>query len=328
MLSALQNDFAERSEFMAEQRVEQPVKPGNWQIWLEQIRQASRIHGGFAGLLTASLAVRLARVPIPTASLRRKVFSMLYGTKYAALDESELEKPLEEFRSVNELFARGVRPDQRPVSDDPDVLVSPVDGTVQDHGVLQNDTVLTIKGLRYTLDSLCPQIETQPFRDGRFAILFLSPRDCHRVFSPAEGVLERLVHVPGHRLLVHPTHQVPEFPVFALNERLVMQMATPFGKCLVIMVAGWGVGHITHPFRISRRFSARNVSVTELDPPRSFDRGEWMATFELGSTVILITEKDQMTTSFINTDDPLRFGQPLFGRKSKNPLPGDMEPSV
>ncbi len=310
---------------MAEQKFEQPARLGAWQIWLEQIRQARKIHGGFIGLFAASLAVWLSRVPVPTAMLRRKVFSMLYGTKYPALDESELEKPLEEFRSVNELFARGVRAECRPISADPDVLVSPVDGTVQDQGTLRNDTVLTIKGLRYTLDSLCPQIETQPFRDGRFAIIFLSPRDCHRVFSPAEGVLERLVHVPGHRLLVHPTHQVPEFPVFALNERLVMQMATPFGKCLVIMVAGWGVGHITHPFRISRRFSARNVSVTELDPPRGFDRGEWMATFELGSTVILITEKDRITTSFINADDPLRFGQPLFGRIPDGPQPGIME---
>lgn len=309
---------------MAEEETSQKPQRSSWRIWLEQVRQARNIHGGFTGLVAASLAVKLARLPIPSAWLRRKAFSMLYGTKYAALEESELEKPLEEFRSVNELFTRGVRPDLRPITDDPDVIVSPVDGTVQDQGTLQDDTVLTIKGLRYTLDSLCPQIATQPFRDGRFAIIFLSPRDCHRVFSPADGVLERLIHVPGHRLLVHPTHQMPEFPVFALNERLVMQLATPFGKCLLIMVAGWGVGHITHPFRISRRFSVRNVSVTELDPPRSVDRGEWIATFELGSTVILITEKDQLKGSLVSASDSLKFGQPLFHRKSESSVSEDL----
>lgn len=317
MLSALRNDFVERFEFMREADTSHTPQRNSWRIWLEQVRQAREIHGGLFGLITASIAVRLSRVPIPTAWLRRKVFSMLYGTKYPALEESELEKPLEEFRSLNELFTRGVPQEHRPIIDDPDMMVSPVDGTVQDEGTLQNDTVLTIKGLRYTLDSLCPQVATQTFRDGRFAIIFLSPRDCHRVFSPADGVLERLIHVPGHRLLVHPTHQMPEFPVFALNERLVMQLATPFGKCLLIMVAGWGVGHITHPFRIARRFSARNVSVTELDPPRSVDRGEWIATFELGSTVILITERDQLTGSLIRANDSLRFGQPLFHRKSE-----------
>ncbi len=270
-------------------------------------------------MLGAAIGVRLSRTPIPTATLRRKVFSMIYGGKYGALDEAELEKPLEQFRSLNELFTRGVKPGLRPVPERTDQFLSPVDGTVQDIGRLENDTVMTIKGIRYTLNSLCPETDTTPFNDGRFAILFLSPKDCHRVFTPAEGTLEQMVHVPGHRLLVHPPYQTPEFPVFSLNERLVMQLDTPLGKCLLIMVAGWGVGHITHPFRIGRRFSPRRVCVTKLDPPRPMSRAEWIATFELGSTVILITERNCTSAALVERDQKIRFGEPVFDTSNAEP---------
>lgn len=285
-------------------------------IRMEQFRQARRIHGGTLNMLGAAIAVRLSRTPIPTLTLRRKVFHMLYGGKYDALDEAALEKPLDQFRSINELFTRGVRPELRPIPDQTDQFLSPVDGTVQDIGRLQHDSVMTIKGIRYTLDSLCPETETEPFHNGHFAILFLSPNDCHRVFTPAAGSLRQLVHVPGHRLLVHPPYQTPKFPVFSLNERLVMQFQTPLGECLMIMVAGWGVGHITHPFRIGRRISPRRVSVTKLEPPRIVDRAEWIATFELGSTVIVVTERNRTTSALPEHGQSVRFGQPLFETES------------
>ena len=281
-------------------------------IRLEQFRQARSIHGGLRGWLLASLVVRFSRLPIPWASVRRKVFGKLYGGKYPALNENELEKPLVDFRSINELFARGVRPELRPVCHDPNVIVSPVDGCVQDIGRLQDDTVLTVKGLNYVISSLCPEINIESFRDGHFAILFLSPRDCHRVFSPADGVLTRMTHVPGHRLLVHPSHQTADYPVFTLNERLIMELETSQGRLLVIMVAGWGVGNITHPFPVTLRISPRRVSVTELSPARSLQRGDWMATFELGSTAIVLTEKDRIHQTALSRDDVVRYGQALF----------------
>ena len=288
------------------------IRPGAFKVRVEQMRQACRIHGGALNMLGAAIGVRLSRIPIPTATLRRKVFHMLYGGKYGALDEAELKQPIDKFLTINELFTRGVRPELRPVPERADQFLSPVDGTVQDIGRIENDTVMAIKGIRYTLDSLCPETNTAPFNDGHFAIVFLSPRDCHRVFTPAAGTLDKLVHIPGNRLLVHPPYQTPEFPVFSLNERLVMQLNTSLGKCLLIMVAGWGVGHITHPFRVSPRFSPRRVSATKLDPPRKMDRAEWIATFELGSTVILITEKGCTSQPLVERDQTLRFGEPIF----------------
>lgn len=279
---------------------------------MEQTRQARRIHGGWCNLFGATLGVRLARCPVPQA-LRPRVYRALYGKKYDALNEDDLEKPLDSFRSINELFTRGVKHGRRPVVENAEHhFAAPCDGTVQDIGRLQNDTILTVKGIPYQLSSLAPTSDVNDFNDGHFAILFLSPRDCHRVFSPQTGNLTAMTHVPGYRLLVHPPYQRPEYPVFTLNERLIMELSTSLGRCLLIMVAGWGVGHITHPFETGLQPHSRRVTRVDFESPRPVSTADWLATFELGSTVILITENSRPLTESVQRDGTLLYGESLF----------------
>lgn len=279
---------------------------------LEQFRQARKIHGGLRHVLMASAGIRMSRLPVPSR-FRNPLYRTLYGKKYPALNELELEKPLHEYRSLNELFTRGVPASLRPMPDDAEPLwATPCDCAVQDIGRLQDDTILTVKDISYRLSTLAPLTETADFHDGHYAILFLSPRDCHRVFSPHRAKLDAITHVPGFRLLVHPPYQKREYPVFSLNERVVIELSTPLGRCLLIMVAGWGVGHITHPFETGLKPHGRRVTRVEFSEPRSLDMGEWLATFELGSTVVFIAEKNQSLAPQVEIDEPLVYGQSLF----------------
>jgi phosphatidylserine decarboxylase len=189
---------------------------------LEEIRQARSIHGGVLNMCVASLGVRLSRLPIPSRRLRLMVFKTLYGKKYPALDESELEQPLWAFRSLNALFTRGVRPECRPISSEANQFLCPCDARVQDVGRLERDRLLTVKGTEYTIASLLSDLDGDRLEGGRFAILFLSPSDCHRVFSPHDAHIEEVIHVPGRRLLVHPPYQKKEYPVFSLNKRVIL----------------------------------------------------------------------------------------------------------
>jgi phosphatidylserine decarboxylase len=280
-------------------------------IRLEQIRQASRIHGGFLPMLAIAAGLRLARMPIPSQRLRLKLFRSIYGKKYPALDEAALEKPLAEFRSLNELFSRGHR--ETGIAALPAAtFASPCESHVQEIGRLNEGTLLTAKGITYTLSSLLPGINASRWTDGHFAILFLSPRDCHRVYTPQAGRLVSVTHVPGYRLLVHPPFQRAEYPVFTLNERVILEYETETERCLVVMVAGWGVGNITHPFPLPLRRQRRDVTRHLLEQPRSFAAGEWLATFELGSTVILIVEPRRGRRALLQPGDPVAIGQPVF----------------
>lgn len=288
------------------------VKRSRLKTRMEQYRQASAIHGGLLNLWMASLAVRLSRIKIPSKRLRLQLYRTIYGKKYAPLNESELEKPLWAYPSFNALFTRGVRPELRPIPLSVDQFFCPCDGTIQEVGQIKEDKLLTIKGTEYTVASLLAGMDSGPFHNGHFAIIFLSPSDCHRVFSPQDGVIEEILHVPGYRLLVHPPYQRKEYPVFSLNERVILRLQTPLGACALVLVAGWGVGNITLPLDRSFRPRLRRVNRKRMFPARQVERGKWLATFELGSTVILMVEPARAVMTHFRANEAVKYGQPVF----------------
>jgi phosphatidylserine decarboxylase len=293
-----------------------PMNQSRLRIKLEQFRQARRIHGGLLKMSVAALGVRLARMPVPTRRLRESFYRFTFSTKYPpGLAEHEAEKPLGEYRSLNALFTRGLKPGCRPIAYGKQQFLSPCDGTVQEVGRVSAGKILTLKGIEYTLASLLPGMETADYEGGQFAIIFLSPIDCHRVFSPQDAQLEEVIHVPGHRLLVHPPFQRAEFPVYTLNERMILRLSTPLGPCLVVMIAGWGVGNITIPALPEFRGGSKHTRQIFARPP-VVPRGGWLATFELGSTVLLLTPPADGATSLISTTDKVHYGQPVFDHGS------------
>lgn len=279
----------------------------------EQFRQARAIHGGLIGFCLALMAVKLSRLPIPSRRLRLLLFRDLFVRKYPpGLNEQEAEKPLDAYPSFNALFTRGVKPEYRPIPVGSPEVVSPCDGTVQDVGRVERGRLLTVKGIEYSLSSMLAGLDPAPFEGGQFAIIFLSPVDCHRVFSPDDGCLDEVVHVPGARLLVHPPFQRERFPVYTLNERMIFRLAAPAGSCLVVMVAGWGVGNITLPLAPAFRPGSRRIESWRWNSPRKVKRGDWMATFELGSSVILITASSLQATPLVSPNEKVHYGQPVF----------------
>lgn len=279
----------------------------------EQFRQAKHIHGGLWKFLVAVLGVKLARLPIPTRRLRASLYRTIFNKKYPpGINEDEAELPLGAYRSLNTLFTRGVKPEFRPIPASTPQFLCPCDGVVQDLGRIDHGKLLTLKNIEYSLRSLLPNVDTQPFENGHYAIIFLSPIDCHRVFSPQDGRLEEAIHIPGYRLPVHPPCQRAEFPVYALNERMILRLSTALGPCLVVMIAGWGVGNISLPSAPDFRPRRDELSSKVWPAPVAVQRGEWIATFELGSTAVLITPPDRNVTSLVSPNQKVQYGQPLF----------------
>src|SRR5262245_43410365 len=279
----------------------------------EQFRQARRISGGLLNLSLTVLGIHLARLPIPSKRLRQWFYRGVFARRYPpGLDETESEKPLWAYPSLNALFTRGVKPECRPIPAGTPQFLCPCDGTVQDTGRVEGGQILTLKGIPYTLGSLLPRTDPRPFEGGHFVVVFLSPRDCHRVFSPQDGYLDRAIHVPGYRLLVHPPYQRPEYPVYTLNERMILRFSTPLGPCVVVMVAGWGVGNITLPLDPGFRPRSRVTAARTWSPPVAVRRGQWVATFELGSTVVLLTPPAVNARCLVSPNEEVKYGQPVL----------------
>jgi phosphatidylserine decarboxylase len=279
----------------------------------EQTRMARRIHGGLLNFWVAVLGIKLSRLPIPGKRLRLALYRNVFAKKYPpGLNEDEAELPLWQYRSLNAVFTRGIKSACRPIPTGAPQFLAPCDGTVQDVGRVEGGKILTVKGIEYTLTSLLAGADAQRFEGGHYAIIFLSPIDCHRVFAPLDSELEEVTHVPGYRLLVHPPYQRPEYPVYTLNERMVFRFSTNLGPCALVMVAGWGVGNITLPLAPDFRPRARAAASKSWSPSVAVRRGEWIATFELGSTVVLITPPTASATALVIPNQKVQYGQPVI----------------
>jgi phosphatidylserine decarboxylase len=231
------------------------------------------------------------------------------------LNEVEAEHALDEYPSFNALFTRGLRPESRPIASDAAEVVSPSDGTVQDIGRIDGGKLLTVKGITYSLASLLAETDASRYEGGCFAIIFLSPIDCHRVFSPVDGRFEAVVRVPGARLLVHPPFQKPEYPVYTLNERAILRLESDAGSFAVVMVAGWGVGNITLPLASKFRAGLKRIESHVWESPPRVARGDWIATFELGSTVVLISSSTD-AAPLVSPNEKVQYGQSIFHLRS------------
>lgn len=197
------------------------------------------------------------------------------------------------YRSFNDFFTRALRPDARPQSDDPRSILSPADGLVSELGDIRSGRLLQAKGRDYSLLELLggDGLWAERFLGGRFATIYLSPRDYHRVHAPLSGALSRMIHVPGRLFSVNPitTRWVPG--LFSRNERVVCLFETQAGPLAVILVGAifvasidtiWS-GPVAPAYRQVRRWDfARERPLVELE------RGAELGRFNMGSTVILL----------------------------------------
>ena len=108
------------------------------------------------------------------------------------------------YRTFNDFFTRALRDGARPLADAP--LICPVDGAVSQLGDIHAGRIFQVKGHQYSATALLGGDEAlaSHFTDGRFATIYLSPRDYHRIHMPCAGQLRQMIHVPGELYSVSP----------------------------------------------------------------------------------------------------------------------------
>jgi len=104
-----------------------------------------------------------------------------------------------DYPSFNHFFTRQLKPDARPICTGNNTIASPVDGKVSQIGKIDQNRIFQAKGHDYTVDKLLGDNEmAKIFAGGEFATLYLSPKDYHRIHSPLNGKLKKMIHVPGN----------------------------------------------------------------------------------------------------------------------------------
>ena len=198
------------------------------------------------------------------------------------------------YPSFNEFFTRALRPETRPVDPDPRAIVSPVDGTVSEAGVLTEDRILQAKGHDYTLRALLAGNAAweRSFVGGTFATIYLAPYNYHRIHMALGGELRESFYVPGHLFSVNRTTAKLVPGLFAINERVFCGFDSGGMPWSIILVGALNVGSMAtvwHGDVTPRRHrEVTALPVTDLRAPATLSKGDEMARFNMGSTVILL----------------------------------------
>ncbi len=238
------------------------------------------------------------------------------------VDMSEAAVPeITAYASFNDFFTRALKPGARPLAEAD--LVCPVDGTISQCGPIEHDQIVQAKGHRYSTTALVggdAELAAR-FHDGAFATLYLSPKDYHRIHMPCDGMLTRMIHVPGSLFSVNPTTARGVPGLFARNERVVCVFESDLvGTFVLVLVGATIVGSMATVWHGAVN-APRVRRVRDWPYPAGaveLRRGEEMGRFLLGSTVVLLFRQSAGVAfdASWQAGKPIRLGEAMAMRGS------------
>ena len=309
----------------------------------------ARVEGPFHIRLYASLPLRYVsqcwgyltdlKLPIHLRQPLYNLYSSICGCNLEEMEETDLKN----FENLGQFFYRSIRKETRPISSKKEAkLVSPADGTILHFGKVYDDEIEQIKGVTYSLNALLgprpgsdldPQLVPTylPSKNKQlyFTTIYLAPGDYHRFHSPTEWSIDIYRHFAGEMFSVSPKIVSRLKHLFSLNERVSMIGSWEHGLFTMIPVAATNVGKIVLNFAPVFYFNEElmtNVPKKLLDRPLgshieqkvllggskvSFERGQEMGGFKLGSTVVMVFEAPIGFEFFVKEGQKIKLGQPL-----------------
>lgn len=219
------------------------------------------------------------------------------------------------YPTFNAFFIRALKPGVRLIDQDKHKIMSPVDGKIWQIGKVDNQLLIQAKGKGFTLEQLlASKQEALEFTHANFTVLYLAPYNYHCIHMPVAGKLLTMRYIPGKLFSVNPSIIASIPDIFAKNERVVLTFATEFGNMVMVLVGAMIVGSIETVWH-GLVTPTQNQKVTEWDYSKQeimFAKGEQIAHFKLGSTVILLFPENVIAwQEQLQQFDKIQMGQDL-----------------
>lgn len=195
--------------------------------------------------------------------------------KIYKINQDEMEKKIKSYASLQDFFVRRLKSGSRQIDLLRNSVVSPVDAIIEEIGVINGTNTFRVKGKEYSIAEMLGQkANYQKYIDGIFVILYLSPSHYHRIHSPISGTITHQwslgqksypVNKLGLKYGKHP---------LAKNFRKITEV-TSDGQHLAIVKVG--------------AMFINSIEMTHTS--EQLIKGEEIAYFSFGSTVVLLFEK-------------------------------------
>ena len=238
-------------------------------------------------------------------------FKAQYGIDMSIAEQQNALK----FKSFNEFFTRSLKEGVREIDADATSIVSPADGAISQLGKIEEGEIFQAKGQSFsTANLIADPLLAEPFKNGQFATVYLSPKDYHRVHMPFAGTLTETLYVPGELFSVNQTTAENIPGLFARNERMVCLFDTELGRMAVVLVGAMIVAGIetvaTGKVKPTGRVELNHHEM-------QLEKGAELGRFYLGSTAIVLFEKDKIVwDDYLKANSDVIMGEALGKVKS------------
>lgn len=236
----------------------------------------------------------LAELKMPGAVLKPAIKAYSLGFR---VNNSEVLVPEEGFSCFGDYFGRSLKDGARPICSEIDAFVSPCDGKIAAiqavHSKAQD--TFAVKGFEYSIEQLLGASVGDRFGGGEGMVIYLHPRDYHRVHVPLDLALYEVRHIAGARFPVAPWSEERVDGIYQRNERMVFNFTCGKGHLTMVMVAAFGVGHIATPYAPPQ--GDHTSSVRLFDDSVDLRKGDELGVFRLGSTVVMLWSKELLSLS-------------------------------
>lgn len=241
-----------------------------------------------------------------------KLLTKIYGINVSeAADEN-----IDNYPHFNAFFTRALKPEARPIDETPDSWISPVDGLISQSTSINGNKIIQAKCHDYTVEALVGGdiSYAQQFTNGDAAVIYLSPKDYHRIHMPVDAKLLSMTYIPGDLFAVNPATVRNVEGLFARNERLVIRFESEKGPFCLVMVGAIFVGSMETVWegKITPEYTPIIKHWDYQEEDIHLKKADEIGRFNMGSTVVLLTPEQQLPElGKINCNTPIQMGQHL-----------------
>ncbi|KAL7067077.1 phosphatidylserine decarboxylase family protein [Cryptosporidium serpentis] len=251
--------------------------------------------------------------------------------------EKTLPQPLENYKSLGELFSRSKRLSDISIEDySPSSIVSPCEGKVVELGDVLSDQCIQVKDATFNISTVVKDKLPENKSDSKlvFITLYLSPYNYHHFHAPSDFKVYDVKHITGECLPVFKGLASRLNDLFSVNERVILKGIWSEGEIYYVAIAAHGVADIRlKNFPNFKTNSPKNIPVymggetctiqSEKDVYKvniKFKKGEEIGEFRLGSTIILLFRTSKNFRFVVNKEDYVSVGSLLGKMEDKDAI--------
>ncbi len=232
--------------------------------------------------------------------------------KLMGLDMSNFEEA-SSYKNLKDLFIRKLNKEPN-IDASITSVISPCDSKVIAYGKIEQSTAYQIKGMSYDTNTLIGAQESSRFLDGgEYVNFYLSPKDYHRYHMPFDVKVLSLTYIPGKLYPVNMPLLKGKKNLYLENERVVLEVVDRFNnKHFIVLVGALNVGKMVVTFEQEVKTNAKESKrfTIEYSEPKELKKGELFGWFEMGSTIVMLSQKDAIEWS-VDINQKVSFAQVL-----------------